>query len=199
MTKLLARRFVLLSIVMLMSAVTSTRADGPVRLAPGLSPADNPLKGLVPYASSKPRTFPHSMEFTYIPLSDLMTGPAEFNWRRLDTFLSEVAGRGHQAVFRIWLEFPTAPTGVPRFLIDQGVKMTAWDDRNERPSSREHTPDYSDERLVKALETFIAALGRRYDHDPRVGYITAGLLGKWGEWHDAPRRELFASIATQER
>ena len=186
MTKLLARRFVLLFILMLMSAVTSTRADGPVRLAPGLSPADNPLKGLVPYASSKPRMFPHSMEFTYIPLSDLMTGPAEFNWRRLDTFLSEVAGRGHQAVFRIWLEFPTAPTGVPRFLIDQGVKMTAWDDRNERPVAREHTPDYSDERLVKALETFIAALGRRYDHDPRVGYITAGLLGKWGEWHDAP-------------
>ena len=80
------------------------------------------------------------MEFTYIPLSDLMTGPAEFNWRRLDTFLSEVAGRGHQAVFRIWLEFPTAPTGVPRFLIDQGVKMTAWDDRNERPVARSTRP-----------------------------------------------------------
>jgi hypothetical protein len=84
-------------------------------------------------------------------------------------------------------------------LIDQGVKITEWSDRNEHPPSRDHTPDYSDERLVEALETFIAALGRRYDHDPRVGYITAGLLGKWGEWHDAPRRELFASIATQER
>ena len=201
MTQLLvlARRFVLLFIVLPMFAVASARADGPVRLAPGLSPVDNPLKGLVPYANSKPRSFPHSMEFTYIPLADLMTGPAEFNWQRLDTFLSDVAGRGHQAVFRVWLEFPTAPTGVPRFLIDQGVKMTAWDDRNERPPSHDHTPDYSDERLVKALETFIAALGRRYDHDPRVGYITAGLLGKWGEWHDAPRRELFASIATQVR
>ncbi len=151
-----------------------------------MSPVDNPLKGLVPYASSKPRAFPHSMEFTYLPLSDLMTGPAEFNWQRLDTFLSEVAGRGHQAVFRVWLEFPTAPTGVPRFLIEQGVKITAWSDRNEHPPSHDHTPDYSDERLVKALETFIAALGRRYDHDPRVGYITAGLLGKWGEWHDTP-------------
>jgi hypothetical protein len=201
MTQLLvlARRFVLLFIVLPMFAVASARADGPMRLAPGLSPVDNPLKGLVPYATSKPRSFPHSMEFTYIPLADLMTGPAEFNWQRLDTFLSDVAGRGHQAVFRVWLEFPTAPTGVPRFLIDQGVKMMAWDDRNERPVAREHTPDYSDERLVKALETFIAALGRRYDHDPRVGYITAGLLGKWGEWHDAPRRELFASIATQVR
>jgi hypothetical protein len=199
MTKSRTFWFLLLLALVPAFAVASARADGPVRLAPGLSPVDNPLKGLVPYAKSRPGQFPHSMEFTYIPLSDLMTGPAEFNWQRLDKFLSEVAGRGHQAVFRVWLEFPTAPTGVPRFLIDQGVKITEWDDRNERPVAREHTPDYSDERLVRALETFIAALGRRYDHDPRVGYITAGLLGKWGEWHDAPRKELFASIATQVR
>ena len=99
----------------------------------------------------------------------------------------------------MWLEFPTAPSGVPRFLIDQGVKIAEWSDRNEHPPSHDHTPDYSDERLVRRLETFIAALGRRYDHDARVGYITAGLLGKWGEWHDAPRKELFASLATQER
>ena len=199
MTERPTRSCLLLFALLSAFALASARADGPVRLAPGLSPVDNPLKGLVPYASSKPRSFPHSMEFTYIPLSDLMTGPAEFKWQRLDTFLSEVAGRRHQAVFRVWLEFPTAPTGVPRFLIDQGVKITEWSDRNEHPPSHDHTPDYSDERLVKALETFIAALGRRYDHDPRVGYITAGLLGKWGEWHDAPRKELFASLATQER
>jgi hypothetical protein len=40
---------------------------------------------------------------------------------------------------------------------------------------------------------FIAALGRRYDGDSRIGFITAGLLGGWGEWHGmAPRYELFA-------
>ena len=91
-------------------------------------------------------------------------------------------------MFRVWLEFPTAPSGVPRFLIDQGVKIAEWSDRNEHPPSHDHTPDYSDERLVTALETFIAALGRRYDHDARVGYITAGLLGNWGEWHARPQR-----------
>src|ERR1700691_5541753 len=125
-------------VLMTAFAFASARAEEPVRLAPGLSPVDNPLKGLVPYSKARPGQFPHSMEFTYIPLSDLMTGPAEFNWQKLETFLSEVAGRGHQAVFRIWLEFPTAPTGVPHFLIDQGVKLTAWDDRNERPVAREH-------------------------------------------------------------
>jgi hypothetical protein len=176
-----------------------TLAAEPVRLAPGLSPVDNPLKGLVPYANPKPGRFPHSLEFTYLPLAQLMIGPEEFNWEPLDRFLAGVARRGNQAVFRVWLEFPSQPTGVPRFLVDEGVKITEWTDSNEHPPSHDHAPDYSDERLVKALETFIAALGGRYDHEPRVGFITAGLLGKWGEWHDAPRRELFASIATQVR
>lgn len=128
-----------------------------------------------------------------------MTGPEEFHWEPLERYLGGVAGRRNQAVFRVWLEYPRSETGMPRFLIDQGVKIIEWTDGDERSPAHEHTPDYADERLVKALESFIAALGRRYDHDPRVGFITAGLLGKWGEWHDAPRRQLFASPATQVR
>ena len=67
----------------------------------------------------------------------------------------------------VWLEYPRSESGVPRFLIDQGVKIIEWTDGDEHSPAHEHTPDYSDERLVKALEAFIAALGRRYDHDPR--------------------------------
>ena len=33
---------------------------------------------------------------------------------------------------------------------------------------------------------FVAALGNRYDGDPRIGYITAGLYGFWGEEHTYP-------------
>ncbi len=49
------------------------------------------------------------------------------------------------------------------------------------------------------MESFIAALGTKYDNDARIGYITAGLLGEWGEWHNWPRDELFASKETQRR
>jgi hypothetical protein len=47
------------------------------------------------------------------------------------------------------------------------------------------------------LKRFIEALGERYDGDPRIGYITAGLLGTWGEWHTYPRSELMASKEVQ--
>jgi hypothetical protein len=102
-------------------------------------------------------------------------------------------------VFRVWLEYPNQETGVPRFLIDQGLKITRSVDNKPDPSTKNETPDYADERLVSALESFIAELGRRYDRDPRIGFITAGLLGMWGEWHDDSRKDLVASRATQAR
>lgn len=169
-------------------------------LAPGPSAADNPLKGLVPYAAPEPECFPHSMEFGYLPLADLMTGPDNYDWQPLEKLLKATAGRGNQAIFRIWIEYPGQESGLPSFLKEQGVKVTEWENTDEKsPAKLCYTPDYEDERLVRAIENFIAALGHRYDGDARIASITAGLLGSWGEWHTYPREELFASVKTQTR
>ncbi len=164
------------------------------------SPPDNPLKGLVPYAGMAGDTFPHSMEFDYVPLSDLMKGAETFDWQPLETLLRGIASRGNQAILRVWLEYPGRKSGMPKFLRDQGVKVTQWTNDSEKPPADVcHSPDYADERLVRALESFVAALGQRYDGDPRIAYFTAGLLGSWGEWHTWPREDLFAPIKTQQR
>jgi hypothetical protein len=172
---------------------------GSVALTWAPAPADNPLKGFVPYAGQG-REFPHSLEFSYLPLRDLMTGPNSFDWEPLERFLNDVAGRGCQAIFRVWLEYPGKPTGIPRFLLDAGLKTHTYTNTNTQPlpPALITTPDYEDPRLRAALTNFIAALGRRYDGDPRLGYITAGLLGTWGEWHTHPRNELWASKAVQQ-
>ena len=164
--------------------------------APG--PADNPLKGFVPYAGQG-REFPHSLEFNYLPLASLMTGPTTFNWEPLEQLLDSVASRGCQSVFRVYLEYPRKPTGVPEYLVQAGVKLRAWANTNTQPFplALDHTPDYEDLRLRSALTNFIAALGARYDGDPRIGFITAGLLGTWGEWHCYPHTEWFASKTVQ--
>ena len=171
----------------------------PVRLEPADSPVDNPMKGLVPYAGKSAERFPHSLEFDYLPLAKLLTGPGQYNWQPLDDKLVAISGRSCQAVFRIWLEFPGQPSGLPDYLAKAGVKVTEWKDEKEKTPQKNFTPDYDDERLVVALEGFIAALGQRYDGDARVGFLTAGLLGMWGEWHTYPRTDLFASKRTQER
>lgn len=171
----------------------------PVRMEPADSPVDNPLKGLVPYAGKSAERFPHSLEFDYLPLAKLLTGPGQYDWKLMDDKLVAISGRSCQAVFRIWLEFPGQPSGLPEYLAKAGVKVTEWKDEQEKPPQKHFTPDYEDERLVTALEAFIGALGQRYDGDARLGFLTVGLLGMWGEWHTHPRPEFFASKRTQER
>ncbi|MDG6101876.1 DUF4832 domain-containing protein [Dactylosporangium aurantiacum] len=147
------------------------------------APADNPLKGFLPFAGDYD-TFPHSMEWFYLPLRDVMTGPRQFRWDAFEQQLDAVAGRGHQAVFRFYLDYPGRPTGVPQYLLDAGLLTRPYPDFGNNGVSV--APDYSDPRLVTALEEFITALGRRYDGDPRIGFITLGLIGFWGEWHTWP-------------
>jgi len=189
---------VLTAVVFLQSA--KVLAADPIVFQPAYAPApaDNPLKGFVPYAGQG-RKFPHSLEFDYLPLASIMTGPTNFNWAPMERLLDGIASRGCQSVFRIYMEYPRKPSGVPEYLVAAGVKLRAWTNTNTQPfpPALDHTPDYEDPRLRAALTNFIAALGARYDGDPRIGFITAGLLGTWGEWHCYPHSEWFASKTVQ--
>jgi hypothetical protein len=165
-------------------------------LEEGPAPVDNPLKGLVPYAGDSRAFFPHSLEFNYLPFSALVVGPGRYDWAPMEKLLDGIAGRGHQAVFRVFLEYPGKKDALPAHLLQGGLKVHRWRDAGTSPAELE-TPDYEDPALRAALRDFIAALGKRYDGDPRIGFVTAGLLGMWGEWHDYPKWELFASKAVQ--
>ncbi|WP_250007540.1 DUF4832 domain-containing protein [Actinoplanes sp. M2I2] len=147
------------------------------------APADNPLKGFLPFAGDY-QTFPHSMEWFYLPLSDIMTGPQQFRWDAVDQQLDAIAARGHQSAFRVYLDYPGRPTGIPQYLLDQGLVTRPYPDFGNNGVSV--APDWNDPRLISALENFITALGRRYDGDPRIGFLTLGLIGFWGEWHTWP-------------
>ena len=161
------------------------------------APCDNPLKGLVPYQSPFPGRFPHSLEFNYIKYSDLVKGINDFDWTVLESLLEDVRSRGNQTIFRVFLEYPGREGAIPQFLLDQGLDTVRWLDEDSDPPLWVITPDYANAQLRHSLKNFIVALGARYDGDPRIGYITAGLLGKWGEWHDYPRNDLWASKTVQ--
>jgi hypothetical protein len=163
-------------------------------LAVSEAPTNNPLKGFMPYAGAY-TTFPHSLEWDYLPLRSLMSGPTNFNWADLDALLNDIASRGHQTVFRIYLDYPTLPSGIPQYLLDAGLVTRSYTDYGNNGKSV--SPDYENPLLDQALTNFIAALGARYDGDPRIGFITLGLLGFWGEWHTYPHDSWFASTTVQ--
>lgn len=186
--------------IVLLAVCASAWSDEATRLleyAP--APVDNPLKGLVPYQGDVRDQFPHSLEFNYLPYSALVKGYDQFDWQPLERILDDIASRGHQAVFRIYLEYPNRSGVIPPFLIQDGLQVTRWDfkETSQASSAKMETPNYEDSRLRRSLKNFIVALGRKYDGDPRIGFITAGLLGTWGEWHNWPREELFASKNVQ--
>jgi hypothetical protein len=163
------------------------------------APVENPLKGLVPYRGDARDFFPHSLEFSYLPYSALVKGYDAFDWEPLEKLLDDIASRGHQAVFRIYLEYPNKTGVIPEFLVKDGLKVHTYLNTNTqpRPPAPVETPDYENLNLRRSIKNFLAALGKKYDGDPRIGFITAGLLGTWGEWHTYPRDELFASKTVQ--
>ena len=194
-------RTVWLALLLIAGMSGRVTAGEPTRQALGYAPAPvgNPLKGLVPYAGDKRDRFPHSMEFGYLPLSAVATGENQYDWKALETLLDGIAARGHQAIFRFYLEYPGRTNVIPEYLVAAGLKVHKYTNTNTAPFPPKEieTPDYADERLRKCIRDFIAALGQKYDGDPRIGFITAGLLGTWGEWHTHPRRDLWASKEVQ--
>ena len=173
------------------------RVDGAVqrKLVYTPAPADNPLKGFFPFRGDHREVFPHSMEWSYFPLNKLLDGPASFTFEKsFEPALDDIASRGHQAAIRVVVDSPAKPTGVPAFLINAGLRMRPY---TEHGGGR--SPDWNDERLIRTLESFIAEFGRRYDGDPRLGFITIGLLGFWGEWHTYPHTDWFPDETVQNR
>lgn len=191
------RWLILLLTVVLGSAVCRAGVNPRRTLAYAPAPVDNPLKGLVPYAGDWKDRFPHSMEFGYLPLSALVAAPDQYDWTPLEKLLDDCSDRGHQVVFRLYLEYPGKKDGIPAYLINEGLKVHRYQDKSADRPVDNITPDYDDIRLRTMLKRFIAAFGKKYDGDPRIGFLTAGLLGHWGEWHTYPRGELFASKAVQ--
>jgi hypothetical protein len=151
-------------------------------IAAGAEPQSNPLKGFIPFAGDY-STFPHSMEWSYFPLNAVMTAPATFDWSAVDVTLNQIAARGHQTAMRFYLDYPGRTSGIPQFLLDGGLVTHSY---TEFDNTTSVIPDYNDPKLLAAIDQFAAALGTRYDGDPRLGFLQVGLIGFWGEWHTWP-------------
>ena len=174
------------------------------RYKPAPGALDNPLKGWCTYSDAD-LFLPYSMVFRYVSWRELEPREGEYafdKWERT-AWDNDPKAKNKHIVFRVYLDYPGLPLGVPDWVKASGVKMTPYS-TNELEgyapgAAKGESPDYANLLLVAALEKLIAALGKRYDTDPRVAFIQIGLLGFWGEWHTWPSEKLFAPDATQKR
>src|SRR5258708_36633532 len=91
-----------------------SKADGQwLSLDYAPAPADNPLKGFMPFydaygSADTPiaNDFPHSMEYFYVPLRDLMNGPNSFTFATaMEPQLQSINNWVHQAVMLVYLDY----------------------------------------------------------------------------------------------
>ena len=173
----------------------TTEPDVVVRPEPAPGPLDNPLKGWSPYADAGPIRQPYSMVFHYAPWKDLEPEEGRYafdRWEQRSWSVPQATGK--HVVLRVYIDYPSRPSGLPAWLRDKGVKLTPYTDHGGGLS-----PDYDDPLMVAAMERLIGAMGRRYDGDPRVAFVELGLLGFWGEWHTWPQGKLYAGKETERR
>jgi Domain of unknown function (DUF4832) len=178
--------------------LASTAVAGPVRspahqLAYAPGPLDNPLKGFAPFLDGvddpgePPAVYPHSLDWTYLALSEVVTDPrdcSKVDWRPVERYLNRAAALGHQVAMRFYLTYPDGSGSHP----ENGLPACLTGKVAMRPDDFwgvEH-PDYDNPLLLGMLRGFVAQLGQRYDGDPRLGFLTLGLIGLWGEWHTWP-------------
>lgn len=158
---------------------------------------DNPLRGFFSYVDSiGDDTVKSSIEYNYVPWATVMTGTNTFDWAPLESMLDDVKSRNRQTVFRVYVDYPDGDPAfsMPSFL--SSVPYTAYSDPDIGSGK---SPDYTNENFVSAMETFISALGEKYDGDNRIAMINLGFLGHWGEWHTYPQENLMAPTSVQQR
>lgn len=142
---------------------------------------NNPMKGWMPGYTGINSTFPYSVDHFYINLKSTYINWNTYDWTTFDNNLNRIVSKGCHAVVRFWIDYPTQVYGMPTFL--QSVVPASDYTVMGNLVGQSKIPEWNNETLMTALEQFIAAFGARYNGDPRIAMIEAGLYGFWGEWH----------------
>ena len=134
------------------------------------------------------------MVFQYASWRELEPVEGDFRFEQWEKQWNVDAAIDKHIIFRVYVDYPSLPSGLPDWLRRAGVKETAYKEHGGGKS-----PDYDDPRMIAGMERLIAALGERYNKHPRIAFVQLGLLGFWGEWHTWPRGKLYASPDTERR
>ena len=137
--------------------------------------------------SLDPARYPIAGDLYYVHWSNINPAPGQYNWAKIDSYLTEHAVGGKKVGLAITTyeghsTDPNAGGGISA--------MPAWarrdgpvgDDNATIITARDgwQLPRYWTSGYYNAYAPFVMALGARYRNDPRVEFIALG-VGTWGE------------------
>jgi hypothetical protein len=155
----------------------------------------NPGKGWVLYGRCSDHTADTLALGTvgYLRLSWESLEPQEggFRWELLDKLISEWAGAGKQFAFGVMCANSHGPLHTtPKWVFDAGAKfrrvtLTPRDPSHGAPGDK-IVPEFDDPIFLEKLKSFVSALGKRYDGNPKLAFVDIRSYGNWGEGHLHP-------------
>ncbi|SHM33141.1 hypothetical protein SAMN05720472_1009 [Fibrobacter sp. UWR3] len=162
-----------------------------------------PMKGIVFWPdqakSQKDLQKSISLEFSYCLPCAVVKGKTDdkidYDWSSFEKMLDDIASRGHQAIVRFRIEYPSATitnasgctekvkgaTAVPNY-IKANKSYTETYSENPGGDGPTYYADWSNKELLWFYKQFYTDFAAKYDKDPRIAFVQAG-FGHWGEYH----------------
>ncbi|WP_419663984.1 DUF4832 domain-containing protein [Desulfosarcina variabilis] len=160
----------------------------------------NPYKGYAPYADTfyADPSIPQSLVYDDVTWKALEPDmPGVIDWNALEDDWTQHTALGRRIGFRFKCADPWSGdlTDIPDWLVSAGVATFPY----SIDGGSGTLPDWDDPVFLGQHDRIIAALGDRYNNDPRIAWIDVGSYGIWGEWHVYQNEHLAASQATKQR
>ena len=162
-----------------------------------------PMKGIVFWPdqakSQKNLQSSISLEFSYCLPCAVVKGKTDdkidYDWSSFEKMLDDIASRGHQAIVRFRIEYPSetitnAPnctekvvgaTAVPNY-IKANKSYTETYSEDPGGDGPTYYADWSNKELQWFYKQFYTDFSAKYDKDPRIAFVQAG-FGHWAEYH----------------
>ena len=119
----------------------------------------------------------------------------DYDWSSFEKMLDDIASRGHQAIVRFRIEYPSetitnAPnctekvvgaTAVPNY-IKANKSYTETYSEDPGGDGPTYYADWSNKELQWFYKQFYTDFSAKYDKDPRIAFVQAG-FGHWAEYH----------------
>lgn len=153
----------------------SATADGAV---------PDPYRGSYEWLDSPPQPAGWPVVDSYVRIGWRELEPQQdaYDFTYLDQELAQAKARGGKLGLRIMPACTgCSPTSIEvpdylKALMPEGF----WFSLN---GTNNYAPDWNSAVYLDRLNQLLQALGRRYDNDPRLGWVEMSAYGDWGEWH----------------
>jgi hypothetical protein len=140
---------------------------------------NNPWVGLYRWINREHAPVPTMDSYNRFFWSSVETSPGVYDFSKMkaeaENARTDPDGKGTYG-FGIRCMDTNTDRAYPAYL---DPKMNAW----YSDIKKCWVPDWNNEYFLTRLDSMVAALGREFNKDPRIGFIEIRSYGNWGEWH----------------